>query len=190
MPSNDARERAATADRFASVLAAVILVAAGVALALLAVRLAAVASGSPYSPWGKFGVPVDHGGRIGLLLLAFVVSLLVLAVGLRQRDPVLRFASEEGDVVVRAGALEQLVRAELAAHPDVLRVAPRVRLRRGRLAAEVEIIARPLADATTLRGIGERAVRSALCDTAGLPPATSAVSVDVVSIRRLRMYLR
>lgn len=185
----DARERAASADRFAAVLAAVLAVAAAAALVLLAIRLVAVASGSAYSPWREMGLPNDHGGRIGLLLAALVVSLLLLAVGLHRHDPVLHFTSQEGEVRIRAGALEEAVLAEVTLHPDVLRADPRVRMRGGRPRVEVDVAARPMADARALRGLVEEAVNGVLCSTAGLPPVTLSVEVEAVGVGRLYRYL-
>lgn len=190
MASTDDRERAASADRFAAVLAAVLTVAAAAALVLLAIRFVAVAYGSSYSPWREIGLPDDHGGRIGLLLGALVISLLLLAVGLHRHDPVLRFPSEGGEVRIRAGALEEAVRAEVRPHPDVLLANPHVRMRGGRPRVEVEVVARPLADVVALRALVEEAANGVLCSTAGLPSAVLSVEVQAVGVRRLHRYLR
>jgi hypothetical protein len=185
----DRAARAAAADRFATALAAVVFAAAGVALVFAAIRFVAAAEGSGYSPWRAIGVPADHKGRIALLFLAFVVALLVLVAGLRRRDPLLRFEVQDGAVLVRASALEDSVRAELLADPDVLRVSPRVRLRDGQLKVEVEVAARPFADVARLRSLGMAGTRAALCDGAGLPAAEPQVHVEAVRARELRKYL-
>ena len=184
-----ASDRAAAADRFATALAAVIMAGAGVALVFAAIRFAAVAAGSQYSPWRALGLPTDHGGRIALLVLAFVVALLLLAAGLRRRDPVLRFAYEGGDVRVRASALEETIRIALSSDPDVLRIDSRVRLRRGKLHTEVELSARPLADVRRLRDHALDGTRVALCEGAGLPASAPEIDVRAVGVRELRKFL-
>ncbi len=189
MAVTDRAARAAAADRFATALAAVILAVAGVALVFAAIRFVAASEASGYSPWRAIGIPADHQGRIALLFLAFVVSLLVLIAGLRRPDRLLRFEQEDGAVLVRASVLEDAVRAELVAHPDVLRVSPRVRMRDGRLEVEVDMAARPLADVVGLHEVGTAGTRAALCDNAGLPAAEPRVHVEAVKVRRLRKYL-
>jgi hypothetical protein len=177
------------ADRFAAALAAVILTAAAATLVFLTVRFAAVASSSSYSPWHVLGIPSDRGGRIGLLVIALVVSLLVLAAGLRHRDPLLRFEREEGTVVVRAGALEDAIRAEVFRDADVLRVSPRVRLHRGQVTVEVEVVARPMAERDRLLALTESGARAAIIEGAGLPEVAPRVHVDVAPARKVWMYL-
>lgn len=189
MAVTDRAARAAAADRFAAALAAVIFAAAGGALVFAAIRFVAVAVGSSYSPWQAIGVPAEHGGRIALLFLAFVVALLVLVAGLRRRDPLLRFELQDGAVLVRAGALEDAIRAELLSHPDVLRVSPRVRVRDGEVWAEVDVAVRPLADVGSLCALGVAGARAALCDGAGLPAGEPRVHVEAVRVRDLRKYL-
>jgi hypothetical protein len=189
VPTTDRVTSSSAADRFAAALAAVILAAGGAMLVFLTVRFAAVADGSSYSPWHVLGIPSDRGGRIGLLVVALVVSLLVLAAGLRHRDPLLRFERDEGTVLVRAGALEDAIRAEVFADADVLRVSPRVRLRGRRVTVEVEVVARPLAERQRLQGLAERGTRTAIIEGAGLPDVAPRVEVDVVPAHKVWMYL-
>jgi hypothetical protein len=177
------------ADRFAAALAAVILTASAAVLVFLTVRFAAVASSSSYSPWHVLGIPSDRGGRIGLLVIALVVSLLVLAAGLRHRDPLLRFERDEGTVLVRAGALEDAIRAEVFRDADVLRVSPRVRQQRRRVTVEVEVVARPMVERDRLLALTENGARAAIIEGVGLPEVTPRVHVDVVPARKVWMYL-
>ena len=177
------------ADRFAAALAAVILAAATTTLVFLTVRFAAVASDSGYSPWHLLGIPSDRGGRIGLLVVALVVSLLVLAAGLRHRDPLLRFERDEGTVLVRAGALEDTIRAEVLRDADVLRVSPRVRQQRRRVTVEVEVVARPMAERERLLELTQNGARAAIIEGVGLPEIAPQVHVDVVPAHKIWMYL-
>ena len=189
MPTTDRVTSSSAADRFAAALAAVILAAGAAVLVFLTVRFAAVAESSGYSPWHVLGIPSDRGGRIGLLVVALIVSLLVLAAGLRHRDPLLHFERDDGTVLVRAGALEDAIRAEVFADADVLRVSPRVRLRGRRVTVEVEVVARPLAEPQRLQELTERGARTAIMEGAGLPDVAPKVDVDVVSARKVWMYL-
>ncbi len=115
------------------------------------------------------GIPSDRGGRIGLLVIALVVALLVLAGGLRRRDPLLRFDREAGAVLVRAGALEDAIRAQVAARCRRAACLAARRLHGQRLTAEVEVVARPLADKERLRALTESGARAAITSDAGLP---------------------
>jgi hypothetical protein len=189
VPTTDRLTSSSAADRFAAALAAVVLTAAAATLVLLTVRFAAVASSSGYSPWHVIGIPSDRGGRIGLLVIALVVSLLVLAAGLRHRDPLLHFERDEGTVLVRAGALEDAIRAEVLQDADVLRVSPRVRQHGRRVAVEVEVVARPMSDGDRLQTLSENGARMAITMGVGLPDVGPQVHVDVVSARRVWMYL-
>jgi hypothetical protein len=184
----DRAARAAAADRFAVALAAVILTAAAAMLVFLAIRFVAAAAHSSYSPWHVLGFPHTHGGRIGVLLVALVVSLLVLAAGLRRRDPLLHFAVEEGAVLIRAGALEDAIRGHVLTDPDVLRVAPRVR-QHGELSVEVEVVARPMANRERLLALVVAGTHAALCVGVGLPEVQPHVSLHSVSARRIWRYL-
>jgi len=179
----------AAGDRFAAALAAVILTAAAALLVFLTIRFAAVASESRYSPWRTLGIPSDRGGQIGLLVLALVVSLLVLAAGLRRRDSLLRFEREAGSVLVRAGALEDAIRIQVAGDADVLRVSPRVRLNGERLTVEVEVVARPMAEKERLRALSESGARAAITEGAGLPDVDPQVHLHVVRARKIWRYL-
>jgi hypothetical protein len=189
VPTTDRVTSSSAADRFAAALAAVILAAGAAMLVFLTVRFAAVASSSSYSPWHVLGIPSDRGGRISLLVIALVVSLLVLAAGLRHRDPLLRFERDQGTVLVRAGALEDAIRAQVFADADVLRVSPRVRLRGKKVTVEVEVVVRPRAERRRLQELTERGARAAITQGAGLPDVTPRVDVDVVSARKVWMYL-
>jgi hypothetical protein len=189
MAKPDRVTSSSAAEHFAAALAAVILTAAAVVLIFLTVRFAAVASSSSYSPWHVLGIPSDRGGKIGLLVVALVVSLLVMAAGLRHRDPLLRFERDEGSVLVRAAALEDAIRAEVSPDADVLRVSPRVRLHGRRLSVEVEVVARPMAQSDRLRALTEQSARTAITDGAGLPDVAPRVHVDVVAARKVWQYL-
>jgi hypothetical protein len=189
VPTTDPVTSSSAAERFAAALAAVILTAAVAVLVLLTIRFAAVASHSSYSPWHVLGIPADRGGRIGLLVVGLIVSLLVLAAGLRHRDPWLRFERDQGTVLVRAGALEDAIRAQIFADADVLRVSPRVRLYGRQVTVEVEVVARPMAERERLLALTENGARAAIMEGAGLPDVAPRVQVDVVPARKVWVYL-
>ena len=189
VPTTDPVTSSSAAERFAAALAAVVLTAAVVVLVLLTIRFAAVASNSSYSPWHVLGIPADRGGRIGLLVIGLIVSLLVLAAGLRHRDPWLRFERDQGIVLVRAGALEDAIRAQVFADADVLRVSPRVRLHGRQVTVEVEVVARPMAERERLLALTENGARAAIMEGAGLPDVALRVHVDVVPARKVWVYL-
>jgi hypothetical protein len=189
VPTPDRVTSSAAGDRFATALAAVILTAAAVVLVFLTIRFAAVASESSYSPWRVLDIPSNRGGQIGLLVIALAVSLLVLAAGLRRRDPILRFEREAGSVLVRAGAVEDVIRTQVVRDADVLRVSPRVRLHGERLTAEVEVVARPMAEKERLRALAESGVRTAVTDGAGLAEVDPRVHLQIVQARNVWRYL-
>lgn len=191
MGVTDSRQmRSSSADeRFTVALAAVVLAAAAAVLVFLTIRFVAVATGHEYSPWTALHLPADHAGRIALLAGGLAVALLILFAGVRHRDALLRLKVADGGVLVRAGALEASIHSALAADPDVLRVHTRVHARRQAVVADVDVVARPLADEGRLERFAEAGVRRAMCDNAGLPAAEPHVSVRAVSMRELRRYL-
>lgn len=176
-------------ERFATVLAAVSLLGATVFFVLLTIDLAAAASGSDYSPWSLLGIPAEPGKRIVLLLVCVVVGVLLAVAGLRLRDPLLSVRVPGGEVTVRASSIEQALNRALAGEPDVLRVTATVRSRHGELEADVEVLARPLADTVRLRDEALARLQEALCEAAGLTCSQPQVSVRAVSTGELARYL-
>ena len=189
MARPDRGTHASSAEQFTAGLAAVILAVGAGMLVLLTIRFAALAARSSYSAWHILGIPHKLGNQIALLVIALVVALLVLMAGLRRRDPLLRFENASGTVFVRAGAFEDSIRNRVAADADVISVSPHVRMQGGKVAAEVEMVARPLADKDRLRALAEAQARAALCECAGLPDVRTSVHLHVPSARKMWRYL-
>lgn len=181
--------RVPPAERFAAVLAGLVLLAATAFFVMLAIDLAAAASGSTFSPWRYLSVPADVPQRITMLVGTVVVGVLLMIAGLRLRDPLLRVDVPGGLVTVRAHAIERELEAALESDPDVLKTETRVRSRHGELRTEVQIVARPLADEARLRGEAGGRIRQALCDAAGLSCPRSEIDVRVARVRELARYL-
>ncbi len=177
------------AERFAGVIAAVVLVAATVFFVALGADLGAAASGESYDPWGAIGIPDGVAQRVALLLMGIAVGALLMVAGLRLRDPLLRVAVPNGSVTVRAHAVERELVAALAADPDVLKTEAQVHARHGELEAQVVVFARPLADETRLRSEAARRMQQALCDAVGLACARPQVDVRSIAVEHLVRYL-
>lgn len=177
------------AERFATVLAGLLLLAAAVFFVLLAVRFTAAAIGSSFSPWSYIGVPGDPAQRVAVLVGVAVVGVLLMVAGMRLRDPLLRVDVPNGRVMVRAQAIEQELAATMADDPDVVRTDARVRSRHGELLAELEIVARPLTDTDRVRAEAAERMQQALCDAAGLTCPRPRIEVHCATVAELVRYL-
>lgn len=176
-------------ERFAAVLAGLVLLVATGFFVMLAVEFVAAASGSDFSPWASVPLPDDVPQRVALLAAAVIVGVLLMIAGLRLRDPLLRVDVPGGRVTVRSHAIERELAAAMAVDPDVLRTEARVRSRHGELHAQVDIVARPLADETRLRGEAGDRMQRALCDAAGLTCPRPRIEVRCARVRELGRYL-
>ena len=181
--------RTPPAERFAAVLAGMMLLGAAALSVLLTIEFAAAASGSKFSPWGHLGAPDELSQRVAVLVAVGVVGVLLMIAGLRLRDPLLRVDVPNGRVTVRAHAIEQELEASLASDPDVLGTEAHVQSRHGELHAELEIVARPQADEGRLRGEAAARMQQALCDAAGLTCSRPQITVRAVRIGELARYL-
>jgi hypothetical protein len=176
-------------ERFAGVIAAVVLLAVTAFFVILAVDLGSAASGSSYDPWSHLGIPGGVEQRVALLVAAVVVGVLLIVAGLRLRDPLLRVTVPNGRVTVRAHAVEKELVAALAVDPDVLRSEARVHAHHGELEAQVVVFARPLSDDARLRAEAGERMQEALCAAVGLACARPQVEVRSVPVEHLARYL-
>lgn len=177
------------AERFATVLAGLVLLAATAFFVLLAIQFTAAATGSDFSPWSYLGVPDNAAQRIAVLVGLAVVGVLLVVAGMRLRDPLLRVDVPNGRVTVRAHAIEQEMASALADDPDVLRTDARVRSRHGELLAELDIVARPQADTDRLRAEAAERLQRALCDAAGLTCPRPQIDIRCARVAELARYL-
>jgi len=176
-------------ERFAAVVAGVVLLALTALFVLLAVDFVAAATGSDFSPWGLFPVPDGLGERIAILVGLGVVGVLLMVAGLRLREPLLRVDVPNGRVTVRAHAIELELEAAMAADPDVLETEASVRSKNGELCADLDIVARPDADTERLKREAAARLQERLCEAAGLVCPLPRISVRCVGVRELSRYL-
>jgi hypothetical protein len=175
----------------------VLLLAGAVAALFVAVRLAAAAAGSGFSPAETIPGLDDGGLTAALALLGVAAVIVLLSLLLRDDEPRLCLENADprddlalsGAVLVSAGALEGAVEAAAFDHPEVLRVRAAARGDARLLRLDVRVAARPLADASRVgddvRRRAEAAVRPLV---AGVPVEVKA-RTKVLSVRRLARYL-
>lgn len=176
-------------ERFAAVVAGIVLFAIAAFLVVLAVELVARATGSDFTPREYFIVPDELWQRVAILVGVAIVGVLLMIAGLRLRDPLLRVEVPNGRVTVRAHAIELELREAMAEDPDVLQTDASVRSRRGELKAELDIVARPDADIDRLRREAAVRISEKLCDAAGLTCPMPRISVRCVGVHELTRYL-
>jgi hypothetical protein len=177
------------AERFAGVIAAVVLLVGTAFFIALAVDFGSAATGSDYDPWQHLGIPDGVAQRVALLVAGVVVGGLLIVAGLRLRDPLLSVKAPDGTITVRAHAVEKELVAALAADPDVLKTEARVQARHGELEANVVVYARPQSDEQRLRSEAAERMQHALCDAVGLTCARPQVDVRSVTVEHLPRYL-
>jgi hypothetical protein len=181
--------RVPPAERFAIVLAALVLAGLAFLFVLVTIDLVAAASGSAYSVWDHVGLPSGSGDRVGLLFAGVVVGVLLTVAGLRLRDPVLKLSLPDGVIVLRVGAVEKSLVTSISQDPDVLRTEVRVRVRRGDLKTEVLVLARPLTNVERLRAEADTRMHAALCRAIGMSCPPLRVDVHCVPVKKLARYL-
>jgi hypothetical protein len=183
------RRRIPPTERFAAVVAGVVLLALTALFVLLAIDFVAAATGSDFSPWGAFPVPDALGQRVAILAGLAVVGVLLMIAGLRLREPLLRVDVPHGRVTVRAHAIELELEAAMAADPDVLETEASVRSKNGELVADLGIVARPDADVDRIKRAAAARLQEKLCEAAGLTCPLPRISVQCVGVRELSRYL-
>ena len=181
--------RVLPAERFAIVLAALVLAGLAFLFVLLTIDLVAAASRSAYSVWDHVGLRTGAGDRIGLLFAGVIVGILLTVAGLRLRDPVLKLNVPGGVIVLRVGAVEKSLVTSISHDPDVLRTEVRVRVRHGDLRTDVLVLARPLADVDRLRAQADTRMHDALCRAIGMRCPPLRLDVQSVPVSKLARYL-
>lgn len=181
--------RVPAAERFAIVLAALVLLGLTFLFVLIAIDMVAAASGSSYSVWQHLGLAADSGDLIGLLFGGVIVGVLLAIAGRRLRDPVLRLNVADGVIVLRIGAVEQSLATSMSHDPDVLRADVRVRARRGHVRTSVVVLARPLTDQDRLRAEADTRMHAALCEAMGMSCPPLRLDVRSVPVNKLARYL-
>ena len=166
-----------------------LLIAGGVVLLLYAVRLAAVAMGWAFSPFDHLPIPQDHGWRALLLLGAAAALAALLWLVARHGRSQLWLATPQGGVAVDTSALEALAVHRAEADPEVVRAQADLRIRRGRLRADLRVYGRPFGDADTLAAGAAERVRSGLAAATGLDEIHVVVRPHILAVRRLARHL-
>jgi len=175
--------------RLGRVATFVLLLAGGAAALLCAVRLAAAALGSGFSPFGALGWPESPGWQAVLSAALVVVSLVLLALVVGRDRHDLWLAGPGGGILVPAGALESMLRDDVRRHDEVVRAEVAVRLRRGRPAATVSVDLRPLVDGDAVAAeLGDQ-VRESLAAIMGVADVHVHVRSRVLSVKRLARRL-
>ncbi len=174
----------------ASVAAFVLLVAGGVALALLALVLAAAALHRSFSPLAYLGLPSGHDGRAWWLLAAMVVLAVLVWLVLRAGDEMLWFSEGHGGVMVPAAVLQGFAERVACRHLEVVRAQARLRVSGGCvLSGTLWLYCRPLAGAEGVRAEVEAEVRGALATATGAQLGTLVVRPRVLAVRQLKRHL-
>ncbi len=128
------------------IIAAVLLLGAGVALVLYAMRLVAAAFGCGFSPFAYLALPDDHGWQALLFVTLVAACFALLLLVLRDVRDELWLVGGDGGVLVPCDAVEQLLRETALKHAEVVRVDTMVRVRRATPAATLDVDLRPLAE--------------------------------------------
>lgn len=177
------------AERFAMVLAALVLLGVAFLFVLLTIDLIAAASGSSYSVWDEVGFSRSSGDLIALLFSGVVVGVLLTIAGMRLRDPVLRVTVSDGIVVLRAAAVEASLIGSMSGDPDVLRTSVQVRVSGSEVKTDVVVLLRPLADEQRVRTEAGMRMHAALCESMGMLCPPLHMEVQSVPVDRLARYL-
>ena len=167
-----------------------LLIVAGFVALLFAMRLTAAAFGCTFSPFPYLGIPADHALR-AWLLAGVVVALAVLVwLVLRHGEETLWLPGEAGGgVLVPAAALAGLAEGAACRHPEVVRAAAALRVRRGVVGGSVRVYGRPLADRARLAAEVELAVRERLARVTGSAPGRLVVRPRILTVPQLKRYL-
>jgi hypothetical protein len=167
----------------------ILLAVAGVVALLFAVRLAAAAAGSAFSPFDHLGDPTAHASR-AWLLAAFIVVLVVLVwLVLRHGEDTLWLPGESGGVLLPAAALARLAEQTACRHPEVVRAEASLRARKGAVRGTVRVYGRPLADPARLAAEVEPDVRGTLARVVGVAPDRLVVKPRILAVPQLKRYL-
>ena len=166
-----------------------LLIVAGCVALLFAMRLTAAALGCAFSPFPYLGVPADHGSRAWLLAGVVIVLGVLLWLVLRHGDEALWLPGEAGGVLAPAAALTRLAEEAACRHPEVVRAAAALRVRRGVVGGSVRVYGRPLADRARLAAEVELAVRERLARVTGSAPGRLVVRPRILTVPQLKRYL-
>ncbi len=157
---------------------------------LFATRLTAAAFGCGFSPFAYLSLSDDAVVLAWLLGAALVILAVLIWLVLRHGEETLWLASATGGALVPAAALEQpAAAAATASHPDVVRAEVSLTGRGGALRARAHVLARPLADAATVKEAVEPAVRARFARLAGRDIDRVDVRVRVLTVSQLGRYL-
>lgn len=162
----------------------------GILSALAAAQFLAAAGGRPVSPWSHLPLPATARGWIVPLAVAGGALLLLIVVELQRSEQIVAVSvSGAGAVLVPAETLGRLVEGVAFDHREVVRARGRVRSREGRLAPQLWVALRPLADAKSITGELAREVAATLVSHTGLPFDEPRVRAKTLAVRQLRRYL-
>ena len=168
---------------------AVLLVIGGILAMVLAVSFAAAALGWDFATMDRLVSTGGHVVRVVLLCSALIILASLILIIPRHGEHSLWLRSEHGGVLVPLPALQQIAEAAALRHPEVVRAEARLRERDGAPYGSVRLYARPLVNATRVRGEVEAQVRTAIDMVIGRKTTGIAVKPTVLRVRQLKRYL-
>ena len=166
-----------------------LLLGGGLTLLLFAMRLVAAAFGCAFTPFAYLGLPDDHGWQALLFAGLAAACVVLLALVLDDARDELWLAREDGGVLVPADAVELLLRDAALAHAEVVRADVEVRLRRGRVAAKLDVALRPLVDGVAVADELSAGARDLLVRVIGTADVTVRVRPRVLKVGQLARHL-
>jgi hypothetical protein len=167
----------------------VLLLGGGLTLLLFAMRLVAAAFGCAFTPFAYLVLPDDHGWQALLFAGLAAACVVLLALVLDDARDELWLAREDGGVLVPADVVELLLRDAALAHAEVVRADVEVRLRRGRVAAKLDVALRPLVDGVAIADDLSAGARDLLARVIGAADVTVRVRPRVLKVGQLTRHL-